>query len=162
MKSLLAFFTFVGLLAVALIPSKGAAFPQETSRLDAAQLRSMIANMGYEVKDLSTEPGKEKYSFTINKSDLNIPVGAEISPSKNYIWLTVSLKDYASDTSINSKAADFLRQNGKIQPCQFYLTSKDFLMMALPLENRAMDSVILRRNIDKLVNDVANTKSLWL
>src|SRR5437016_13553875 len=62
---------------------------QTQDQLDRKQLHDMLSQLGYDVKDLDTAPGKEKYSFSMERGGLNIPVAAEISANGKYIWLTV-------------------------------------------------------------------------
>ncbi len=161
MKSLLAFLSICGLFAVALYPSTVGAQSQDASKLDPKQLKTLIGGLGYEVKDLNTEAGKEKFEFKTSAGGLDIPIGAEISPSKNYIWLTVYLGDQPKNSAFASKALPLLKQNGKVQPTQFYVTSRDALMVAIAMDNRSIDAVALKRTIEKVMNDVANSKDLW-
>lgn len=161
MKVLLALLSIAGLMAVALLPMSVGAQSQEAGRIEATQLRTLITGLGYEVKDLSAEPGKEKYEFKVTSGGLDIPIAAEISPSKNYIWLTVYLGDQPKDSSFTSKAVPLLKQNAKVQPCLFYITSKDALMMAIAMDNRGVDAVAMKRNIEKISGDVASTKEFW-
>lgn len=132
---------------------------QSCDPIDALKLKDMLIQMGYTVKDIGTEVGKEKYQVDIKTSSFNVPLGYEISPSKNYIWLTANLgKPKDSTSTVN---ADMLKQNGKIQPCQFYITSKGILMMGLAVENRGLTPAIMRRHTDKITADVSSTSTLW-
>jgi len=126
-------------------------------RLDAAGLKNAITGLGYELKDIGTGPGKEKYQFVIEKGDLSIPVGAELSTSKNYVWLTVNLGEEPGN--LNYK--ELLKRNAKIQPSFFYITANNSLMVAEPIDNRLITAVVMRRVIDKLTADVVDTKDLW-
>ncbi len=130
---------------------------EQNSELNAQQLREMVVGLGYEVKDLSVEAGKEKIQIDVKTEAFNIPLGVEISPSKSYVWLTASLgKD-----SPERKYRELLMENGKIQPSQFYLTSSNFLMIALPIENRLLTPTIIRNRIDKLAKDVSSRAATW-
>lgn len=131
---------------------------QENSALDASGLRKMIVDLGYEVKDLNTEAGKEKYELTITTDDFTIPVAAEVSPSKNYVWFTVNLGDVVKD---QKRHLDLLKQNAIIQPNFFYVTSKELLIMGVPVDNRGINSVAAKRIITKLSNDVVETAKYW-
>jgi hypothetical protein len=131
---------------------------QSTDRIDAPQLKTMITNIGYETKDLNTESGKEKYEFKITRGGLDIPIGAELSGTKNYIWFTVYLGEKTID---GNRANDLLKQNHKVQPCFFYVTSAGRLYMGVAMENRAVTPPVVRRIVEKLVDDVVNTKTTW-
>jgi hypothetical protein len=136
------------------------AFAQEIKPnvLDAAGLKTAIEGLGYEVSILEKEAGKEKYEFKIVTADLNVPMAAEISPSKNYIWLTVRLGDNRSDL----KWEELLKNQAKVQPCQFYITTTNRLMFGVAIDNRAVNAAVLKRNVDMISKNVGETKALWL
>lgn len=133
--------------------------PREAApdKLTATTLRNMAQTMGYEVKVLSAEEGKEKYEIGLKSKSLDVPVALEISPSGNYIWLTVFL----GENNANKKHEDLLKENFKVQPTFFYITSKDNLMAAEAIDNRDVTPAILRRCLDKLVSDVDKTAKVW-
>jgi hypothetical protein len=135
---------------------------QEPDKMDSSQLKETLTELGYDTKVLNTEAGKEKFEFTEKTKDLTIPIGAEISPSKNYLWLTVNLGDKQfKDGNSYPKSGDLLRKNADIQPCFFYVTTKGHLMMGLALENRGLTNPWIRKCIEKLSADVSSTQALW-
>jgi hypothetical protein len=125
----------------------------QTDRMDAAALKQMLAGMGYEVKDLSPQ----KFTFTKQSETLNIPIAAEVSPSGNYVWLTVFVTP--NRPTMNFEA--LLKENAKIQPNFFYITASDKLMMATALENRALTKEVVLRVVEKLTRDVQATNPIW-
>lgn len=129
----------------------------QSDKLTHDGLKTMGEGLGIEVKQIGTDPGKEKYTFSMKTAKLNIPVGAEISPSTSYIWLTVNL----GDNSPSKKHEELLKQNGLVQPTFFYITASGRLMAAQPIDNRGITPVILRRCLDKIVADVDKTTSVW-
>ena len=132
---------------------------QNCDPLTRQQLRSKLEELGYTVKDLNVKPGEEKHEVSIKTSSFNVPVAYEISPSTNYIWLTASLGPAKTEMAETNLA--LLKQNSKIQPCQFYITEKGNLMSGLAVENRGVTNAILRRHTEKIANDVTNTSSVW-
>lgn len=137
--------------------------PQTADRLDAAGLKAMITGFGYEIKELSSEPGKEKWEIPTKTEALNIPVACELSSSKNYIWLTVSFGE-APKADAPGSAAKFekiLKATYTAQPSHFYITTKGFLMLGIAVENRAVTPADLRRSLDKIVSDVGKTQDAW-
>jgi hypothetical protein len=96
---------------------------------------------------------------SITTSGFNVPISYEISASKNFIWLIANLGKPKDETSTVN--AGLLKQNGKIQPCQFYITEKGNLMMGLAVENRGLTPAIMRRHTEKITSDVSNTASFW-
>ncbi len=121
------------------------------------QLREMLVQLGYEVNDLDTTAGKEKFSFKLERGGLNIPVAAEISPNGKFIWLTVFCKqDPPAD-----KGLTLFKQNAEIQPSQFYITKSNKLMVGLAIENHESTNASLRDRTEKIVNDVVKTKDDW-
>lgn len=129
----------------------------QSEKLNAESLKKMAEGLGFELKTLNTEAGKEKYEIPVKTATLNIPVGAEISSSTNYIWLTVNL----GPNSSAKKHEEMLKSNGVIQPCFFYVSSKGALLMAEPIDNRGITPAILKRCLDKLVADVDKTTAIW-
>jgi hypothetical protein len=149
---------FIALLIflVGLIPLLGF---RQTGQLTRPQLREMLVQLGYDVKDIDKEEGKEKFSVDFSSSDLNIPVGFEISPSGNYIWMTVNLG--AAPTEPNLMCLNLLKQNGKIQPTFFYVTESGRLMVAQALENKDVTNATLRSRADTVAENVGKTKDVW-
>jgi hypothetical protein len=156
-KSIATIVSFVTLATAGLIPLAQTG----VSQLDAVKLKELISNMGYDVKDLVKDPGKEKYSFDVKTTNFNIPIGAEISPSKNYVWLTANLGSASEVMSLPGRAESMLKSNGSIQPCFFYITSKGALMMGFPLDNRGIDPPTMKRCVEKLAKDVSDTGAIW-
>ncbi len=145
---------FLGTAALALPLLVG--FSQ-SDQLDYPKLKTMLTNLGYTTKDIGTEVGKEKAQIDIKTEAFNIPMGAEISPSKNYVWITVNLG--ANPTADQSKA--LLRQNATIQPSFFYLTKDEKLMLGHPIDNRSITPDVMKRIIDKLAKDVDSSAKDW-
>lgn len=132
---------------------------QDCSVLSRTQLREKLVEMGYEVIDLEKAEGKQKYQVNMSANGLNVPIGYEISPSNNFIWLTVNLGNPPEDGSATSKT--LLKQNAIIQPAFFYITEKGRLMMGLAVENRGITNAILKRHSDFISKRVGETKSYW-
>ncbi len=156
-------FAFMALIALSLallgFTDQGAGTQNAVTKLDYQSLKTMIAQLGYEIKTLGEDATKPKYEIVVKTEGFTIPMGLEVSPSGNYVWITANLgKAPAAGSEVNS---EFLRENGVIQPCQFYTTKSDFLMIGLPIDNRNIDSVVLRRLIDKMAGDVSDTSDLW-
>jgi hypothetical protein len=131
----------------------------QNSQVDRKQLRDMLTQLGYEVNDVVKDAGKEKYSVKFTNNGLDIPVGYEISPSNSYIWLTANLGEAPTDSA---KFLGLLKENAKIQPSFFYITSSGRLMAALPIENRGVTNVILRQRSETFSENVGKTKEIWL
>jgi hypothetical protein len=123
------------------------------------RLRNILVELGYEVKDIVRDAGKEKFSISLAKAGLNVPIGYEISASGNYIWLTVNLGKPVADSA--SQALSLVKQNESIQPCFFYITKSGTLMMGLPIENRGVTNALIRRLSDFISDRVGETKNLW-
>jgi hypothetical protein len=131
----------------------------EDGVLTRPRLREVLGELGYEIEDIVKDPGKEKYSVKFSNSDLNIPIGYEISPSNTYIWLTVNLGEAPKEA--NEKCLTLLKQNSKVQPTFFYITESGRLMAALPVENRGVTNLILKQRSDSLAANVGKTKEFW-
>lgn len=131
---------------------------QSCEPITSPKLREMLEQLGYTVKDIGTSSA-EKYEVKTKTASFDVPVGYEISPSTNFIWLTVFLGPAKADTSLKNIA--LLKQNAIIQPCFFYVTAKGNLMMGVAVENRGVTNAILRRHTEKLIADVSSTATYW-
>jgi hypothetical protein len=76
------------------------------------------------------------------------------------MWLTVSLGNKYSDESVINST--LLKQNSKIQPCQFYTTESGKLMMGLAVDNRGINNAQLRRYTEFITGKVIDTKAYWM
>ena len=154
-QSLVALFTLVCLCASIAAPSY--ARQAEGKQLEAAQLKAMLAGMGFEVKETNSTAGKESYEVTHKNTNFNVPMSYSLSSSGRYIWLTVSL----GANSPTKKHEALLKANTEIQPAQFYITASEKLMCALAVENRDVTPVILKRATDHMVTSVDLQSSAW-
>ncbi len=132
----------------------------QSQTLDRKQLREMLVQLGYEVKDIVKDEGKEKYAVSFNRNDLNIPVGYEISPSGNYIWLTANLGE--GPKAGNEMTFQLLKQNALVQPTFFYITESGQLRAALAVENRGVTNSILKLRSETFAENVGKTKDVWM
>lgn len=135
--------------------------PVLQDQLDGPKLKTTLEGLGHDLKVLDSEVGKEKYEFKVTRDELDIYVAAEISPSKNYVWLTVFLGPAPKESEPAAKFREMLKANSRIQPTQFYITASDKLMLGFAMENRTLTAQVFKRTIDKLVGDVVSTEDLW-
>lgn len=136
-----------------------AAAAQDCPQITRTELRQKLVELGYEVKDLEKTEGKQKYEVKMVYDGMNVPLGFEISPSGNFIWLTAFLGDPPSTGSTTN--SDLLRQNAIIQPCQFYVTEKGRLMMGFAVENRGVTNAVLKKHADFITKRVVETRTYW-
>lgn len=139
------------------LPAFATAPTVEDEPLNVANLKKMVANLGYDLTELNSEVGKEKYSFVVKTEAFNVPLGIEISPSKNYIWLTANLGPATAKTNYQG----LLRANGIVQPTFFYVTSKDVLMCGYPIENHGVTPAWMKKCIDKVAKDITDQGPVW-
>jgi hypothetical protein len=146
-------------LFVFLVLNSGTILAQSCDPITGTQLKQLLLNMGLTAKQINEAGKPDKFEISNEYSGLTIPVAAEISASTNYIWLTVNLGSVPADSA--SKGIQLLRQNFAIQPCQFYVTTKNVLMLGFAMENRGMTSAVLRRSLDLVLKRVADSRSYW-
>jgi hypothetical protein len=132
--------------------------PSDCGPINQSKLKELLVQLGHTPKEIVSTPGKEKYEIKITRDGLDVPMGLEVSPSTNYIWLTVFLGKAPSDSS---KYFNFLKQNSKIQPALFYVTDSGNLMMGLPVDNRGINNALLKRYTEFIAGKVADSKNIW-
>jgi hypothetical protein len=131
---------------------------QDPTVLDAAGLHKLIEGLGYDVKDVTKNPGNERYEFKITRQGMDVPVAAVISSSRNYVWFTVYLGPAPTDPA---KSLQLLKLNYQDQPDNFYVTDSGNLMMGIAVDNRDVTAAIIRRVVEKLGDDVASSTDTW-
>lgn len=159
-KSLFALAAVCGLLAAVALPGMAGAQTEEKA-LTGLELKALIQNMGYETKDLNAEEGKEKVEFMVQKDGFDVWIAAEVSASKRFIWLTTFLGPTSKISNFAVRAPKLLEGNARIQPCQFYVTDRGNLNIALAIDNRNVTPAVLRLRMDKVAADVASSNDLW-
>jgi len=142
-----------------LLVSSFSSIAQDCPPINQARLREILVQLGFTIKDLNTTPGKEKYEVKMTLGGLDVPISYEISPSTNYVWLTVLLGPAPTEASVLNSS--YVKQNSKIQPCFFYVTDSGNLMMGLAVDNRGLNNALLRRYTDFITNKVVDTKAYW-
>ena len=132
---------------------------QSCGPITRSQLREMVTQLGYTVTDIVKDAGKEKFSISITKEGLDIPVAAEISGNGQYIWLTVNLGPAKPADGTRSFA--LLKQVAITQPSHFYVTESGTQMMGLAVENRGISNAILRERFESISSRVGESKAIW-
>jgi hypothetical protein len=145
---------------IAGLAALGIALPvlQAPAELDHVELKKLIEGLGYEIKETPLEKGGATYEFTEKDEDFTVPILAEISESKRYIWLTVFLGEPPKDVA---KHTALLKHNADIQPAFFYVTKSDKLKVGLAVDNRGFTAPHLKRVITLLVDGVSSTAKDW-
>lgn len=131
---------------------------QTPTETDYEGLKGLITGLGYEVKETKLEKGGFTYEFVEKTEDFTVPILAEISESKRYIWLTVALGDPPKEVA---KHTNLLKHNADIQPAFFYITSAGKLKVGLAIDNRGLTSAHLKRVVGLVVNGVTSTSADW-
>jgi hypothetical protein len=130
---------------------------QGAAELKPGEIQPMLDGMGLDSKDL----GAGTYQVLLTQDGLDIPVGVGLSKSGRKLWLTVNLGAIKPDTKADAaKLMKFLERQYDIQPTQFYV-SKDILKLGAAIDNRGITPAVLRRELDKVVDDTVKTKDLW-
>lgn len=145
---------------IAGLATLGIALPlfQAPAELDHDALKKLITELGYDIKETPLEKGGATYEFVEKDEDFTIPILAEISESKRYIWLTVFLGDPPKD---QAKHLALLKHNANIQPVFFYVTNSNKLKVGLAIDNRGVTQAHLKRVVGLIVDGVSSTSKDW-
>lgn len=144
---------FALVLAPLALPGAAMAAP-----LSYSQLSTMITNMGYTGKQISSDPAKPKLEISTKAGTFNVPMGIEVSPSGRFIWISVNL---GAKTLTAEQANAILKRAAAVQPTQFWYTDSGNLMVGMAIDNREVTPAYLRFVIDKVGADVAATADIW-
>lgn len=149
----------LAIASLALVPALPLALQDPAPvQLDLAGLKTLVTNMGHELKDLS----ETKFETTIVAEGFDVPIAFEVSSSGRYVWLTAFLGKVPEEGLAAEQANALLHQNHSIQPAHFYVTSNGNLMVGIAMENRSLDAVMMKRAITKVADDVVSTSEDWV
>lgn len=126
-------------------------------KLDDAGLKTMLTNLGYEVK----EPGTGTYEIPMAAAGLNIPTRIFIAKSQTKIWLSVALlqKD-GVDKLTRDDLQKILEENVNIGPCHFMIEG-GWLKLKMAIDNRGVTPAILRSELGYIADRVGDSKAVW-
>lgn len=146
---------FFGIVLASLLALVG--WQGSDNKLDDAGLKSMLAGLGYEVK----EAGPGTYEIAITTDGLNIPVRTFITKNRAKVWLSVALmKKDAVDKLSREDLQKLLEANVTTGPSHFMIEG-GWLKLKMPFDNRAVAPLVLRNELDYLSARVSDTKALW-
>lgn len=127
------------------------------AKIDDAGLKTMLTNLGYEVK----EPGTNTFEVSMSTAGLNIPTRAFISKSKTKLWLSVALMQKEGVAKLTrDDLQTILEKNVDVGPCHFMIEN-GWLKLKMALDNRGITPAVLRSELDYLAARVGDSKSVW-
>ena len=126
----------------------------------------LLTGLGFDPK----ESGAGTWDIVSTRGGLDVQIAVALSQSGRKLWMTVFVADLDDKWRADSaKLLELLRKNYEIQPAQFFVVKdaptagpvKDSLKVAVALDNRGILPSDLKREIDKLTDDVVGSRSLW-
>jgi len=126
----------------------------------------LLAGLGFEPK----ESGAGTWDITSTRGGLDVPIAVALSKSGRKLWMTVFLAELDDKSRADApRLLELLRKNFETQPGHFFIVKeaptsgpvKDSLKMAIALDNRGITPADLKREIEKLTDDVVGSRTLW-
>jgi hypothetical protein len=140
--------------------------PLNQGELTPNSIPPLLAGLGFEPK----ESGPGTWDITSTRGGLDVPIAVALSKSGRKLWMTVFLTELDDKTRADApRLLELLRKNFETQPGHFFVVKdaptsgpvKDSLKMAIALDNRGITPADLKREIDKLSDDVVGSRALW-
>lgn len=134
--------------------------------LTASSIPPLLTGLGFDPKP----SGTGTWDIVSTRGGLDVPIAVALSQSGRKLWMTVFLAELDDKWRADpTKLLELLRKNYEIQPAQFFVVKdapasgpvKDSLKVAVALDNRGILPADLKREIDKLTDDVVNSRALW-
>jgi hypothetical protein len=134
--------------------------------LTANSIPPLLTGLGFDPKP----SGTGTWDIVSSRGGLDVPIAVALSQSGRKLWMTVFLAELDDKWRADpAKLLELLRKNYEIQPAQFFIVKdapasgpvKDSLKVAVALDNRGILPVDLKREIDKLTDDVVSSRVLW-
>ena len=130
---------------------------EPTDKLSSLTLKNMLQSMGYDAKMVSSPEGKSRFEIVVKTKKHELPINVEVSSNTQYVWIYSNL----GDNKPSKKHEELLKETYKIEPTFFYISTNNYLMAALPMDNRGITSPAIQRNIDKFVADIDSSSKVW-
>jgi hypothetical protein len=121
-------------------------------------LRQMLDNMGYEPKKLG-----KGYLIVIKRDSWTFNMQILLSPDKSKIGFNSNLGSVDNPDSVTAEQwKNLLISNSNIDP-SFFFFDKDSKKLYLhrPLDNRGLDPVFMRQQIENFCTNIKETGDLW-
>lgn len=149
-------FKIISVFGFLLITGKSVAQTSDNSckPITPNQIKTMLIQLGHEVKDI----GASSYSVTITRDGNTLPVIVELSPNKENLWLTINVGD--ADSLNVKKNFKYLKENS-FSSCFFYVSKNNKLILGQKTDNRGIDNVILRKQLDNITEEASASTYLW-
>ena len=126
----------------------------------------ILTGLGFDPKP----SGTGTWDIVSTRGGLDVPIAVALSQSGRKLWMTVFLAEFDDKARADApRLLELLRKNFETQPGHFFVVKdaptsgpvKDSLKMAIALDNRGIVPSDLKREIDKLTDDVVASQSLW-
>lgn len=139
---------------------------EQVGELTPNSIPPLLTGLGFEPKESATGT----WEITSARGGLDVPIAVALSKSGRKLWMTVFLAELDDKRRADAGGLlELLRKNYEIQPAQFFVVRevpasgpvKDSLKIAVALDNRGITPVELKREIDKLTDDVVSSRTLW-
>ena len=140
--------------------------PGQVGELTPNSIPPLLTGLGFDPK----ESGAGTWDITSTRGGLDVPIAVALSKSGRKLWMTVFLAEFDDKKRADAVGLlELLRKNFEIQPAQFFVVKeepasgpiKDSLKVAVALDNRGITPADLKREVDKLTDDVVNSRTLW-
>ena len=140
--------------------------PEQIGELTSTSIPLLLTGLGFAPK----ESGTGTWEITSTRGGLDVPIAVALSKSNRKLWMTVFLAEFDDKRRTDAVGLlELLRKNFEIQPAQFFVVKeepasgpiKDSLKVAVALDNRGITPADLKREIDKLTDDVVGSRAVW-
>ena len=138
----------------------------QAGELTPNSIPPLLTGLGFTPK----ESGAGTWEITSTRGGLDVPIAVALSKSNRKLWMTVFLAEFDDKRRADAVALlELLRKNFDIQPAHFFVVKeepasgpiKDSLKVAVALDNRGITPADLKREIEKLSDDVVGSRALW-
>lgn len=143
--------------------------PGEGRRLTETDVKSMLEKMGHEIETLTTTSGALKFQVRLKRGNWTIPLTAELSPNKRFLWISNFVGPMPEDsTPLGDALARLLEANWSNAPAFFSINVADTkagkqrrLYLQRPMENQGITETELSQVIDAVADVVQRTAPIW-
>lgn len=130
-------------------------------KLDHKSLKTMLENLGYEVKPYGKD--KTSYSFMVKLERFNAAVSVSLSQDQTRLWLVANSPKIANTKAIPAGVMRKLVQwNKTVAPCFFTFNEKaGYVYLLHTVPNKDIDAEFLSTMIEVFAGTIKKTWKDW-
>jgi len=125
-------------------------------------LKTMLDNLGYDVRASKSADGKPMYYVKLKRDTWEFEISVVLRSDISMLWLTCGVADLPPTDKVPAEVLEkMLAKSDELGPTHFGMKKSRRVYLNCPLQNKDITPASLRKNLEQLADDVKGTEDLW-